>query len=245
MNAKECRAVRQQIDQSELGPRLGAETEAHLESCPGCANFRSERVRLRELVGSLRPVADFDVRLRARIARERDRQSAQPAIFRFVMGTPAIAFAAVVVMFVGAMLWISHRGVSPGPAAATHQPAAEKSSAPQVENSEQQTPVSVTPPAVVAVNQKGNSSRRPGARPLNGAPNGGASDFNVSRAETYRLEPNKAGEVSLTAPGKPVVVSMYDETGRSRRILLPPISFGSQRLMDTRTPVSMNNTRDW
>src|SRR6266550_4214689 len=66
-----------------------------------------------------------------------------------------------------------------------------------------------------------------------------ANDLTVSRAESYRLAPDRAGEVSLTAPVKPMVVTMYDERGGSRKIQLPPISFGSQRLTDNRTPVSM------
>jgi len=56
---------------------------------------------------------------------------------------------------------------------------------------------------------------------------------------------DRVGEVSLTAPVKPMVVTVYDEKGGSRKILLPPVSFGSQRLTDKTTPVSMTNTRDW
>src|SRR5205807_526586 len=67
----------------------------------------------------------------------------------------------------------------------------------------------------------------------------------VKAAQSFQLAPDRAGEVSLTAPVKPIVVTMYDERGGSRKIQLPPISFGSQRLTDNRTPVSMTNTRDW
>jgi len=75
MSGKVCRETRLEIDQSELRQPLSAEAEAHAATCAGCAAFRDERFRLRELVGALEPVvapADFDVHLRARIARERD-----------------------------------------------------------------------------------------------------------------------------------------------------------------------------
>src|ERR1041385_7286116 len=78
MNSSECRDVRQEIDQSELGLRLSESSESHVIGCARCAAFRAERTRLRELVGSLRPVtapADFDMRLRARIAREQVQSS--------------------------------------------------------------------------------------------------------------------------------------------------------------------------
>ena len=111
MNTNECRSVRQEIDQSELGQRLSESSESHVIGCASCAAFRADRTRLRELVGSLQPVtapADFDMRLRARIAREQD-QPAQPSIFRLFMSTPAIAVAGLIVMVVGAMVWMNQR----------------------------------------------------------------------------------------------------------------------------------------
>src|SRR5215831_9659130 len=111
MSGKVCREVRREIDQSELGQSLSANAEAHLTACPSCAEFRAERSRLRELVGALTPVtapADFDMRLRARIARERD-VPGQPFIFRSVMSTPGIVVAALLVLLVAAVVFISQR----------------------------------------------------------------------------------------------------------------------------------------
>src|ERR1043165_10208430 len=111
MNTNECREVRQEIDQSELGQRLSESSESHLIGCASCAAFRAERTRLRELVGSLQPVtapADFDVRLRARLARERDGR-ASASFFQVFMSTPAIAVAALVVMIVAGLVWMNQR----------------------------------------------------------------------------------------------------------------------------------------
>ena len=72
MNGNQCRDVRQEIDQSELRQNLSANSEAHLAACAACKTFRNERGRLRELIGGLKPVtapADFEMKLRARIAR--------------------------------------------------------------------------------------------------------------------------------------------------------------------------------
>ena len=126
MNTNECRSVRQEIDQSELGQRLSESSESHVIGCASCAAFRAERTRLRELVGRLRPVtapADFDMRLRARIAREQGQRSAQPSIFRLFMSTPAIAVAGVIVMVVGGMVWMNQRAGQPPTGTASNQPA--------------------------------------------------------------------------------------------------------------------------
>jgi hypothetical protein len=254
MSGKVCREMRREIDQSELRQTLSAEAEAHLAECAACAAFRDERFRLRELVGALEPVvapADFDVRLRARIARERDTHQ-QPFIFRLVMSTPAIALAAVLVMVVGTIVFMNQRNRTQTPAVAStreDKATVPVSPVPEVAVTTRVSPVngteepSVNPPDAprrLNVSAKNNTKGGPGT---NAGPE--VSDSTVRRAQSFQLAPDRAGEVSLTAPVKPMVVTMYDERGGSRKIQLPPISFGSQRLTGNRTPVSMTNTRDW
>src|ERR1051326_1460042 len=109
MSTNICRAVRREIDQSELGESLSDKSKAHIALCASCGTFRDERLQLRELVGGLRPPrspADFDMRLRARIARERETPR-QPFIFRLVMSTPAIVVAAVLVIAVAAVVFFT------------------------------------------------------------------------------------------------------------------------------------------
>lgn len=250
MNAKDCRTVRLEIDISELGQRLSEPVEMHVATCAACAKFRTERAELRELVGSLKPVAapaDFDIRLRARIARERDVQTRRPFIFRVVLTTPAIAFAALLVLGVASVVWISQRNQT------TNQPTA--SSSPKNDNATVPNPSSTNP--VTGVQSKEsvvatvNSSRK--QKPLNQSPRSGikpfkgtqaSQDFSATPARSFRQAADRAGEVSLTAPSKPMVVSVKDANGATHKILLPPISFGAQRL-DNRTPVSMTNRKDW
>lgn len=259
MSGKVCREMRREIDQSELRQTLSAEAEAHLAECAACAAFRDERFRLRELVGALEPVvapADFDVRLRARIARERDTHR-QPFIFRLVMSTPAIAVAAVLVMVVGTIVFMNQRNRTQTPAVASrgeNKVPVPPSTAPEVAVNNDVSPVNGPPvngteeprvnpfdaPRRLNVTARNNTKSGPAT---NAVPE--VSDSTVRAARSFQLAPDRAGEVSLTAPVKPMVVTMYDERGGSRKIQLPPISFGSQRLTDNRTPVSITNTRDW
>ena len=250
MNANDCRTVRREIDTSELGQRLNEPLEMHLAGCAACAQFRTERAQLRELVGSLKPVAapaDFDMRLRARIAREKDAGTRQPFIFRFAMTTPAIAVAALIVLTVASIVWINQRKQTANTPTANAGQSEKVTSPAQLPAN--QDAVSPKEP-VVAINNPPTSPKRamPSERnpvkalPVSVSAPSQVSDFNTRAAES--IQQNRAGEVSLTAPSKPMVVSVQDANGTTHKILLPPISFGSQRL-DNRTPVGMTNRKDW
>ena len=252
MNKTDCRAVRRKIDESELGQRLSERVEAHLASCVGCAEFQSERLRLRELVGSLAPVtapADFDLRLRARIARENAAHARQPFIFRFVMSTPGIALAALAVMLVAGLVWFNQRTPTQSSNTARTNGGKETSVAPVTLPAVQNNQGGSNQTDVAAVMPPDNSKPQSGGRQYsNRSPVFNASrtsDFNSSPAESVRLAQDRAGEVSLSAPVNPMVVTVQDDRGGKRRILLPPISFGSQRVTDNRVPVGMTNGRDW
>src|SRR4029453_18808029 len=98
-------------------------TTAHLSLCAGCRDFRAERTELRQLVGSLESViapADFEMRLRARIAREQS-PSREPLFARLIR-MPALAAAALFVIVGGALVWVAQRDIEPSAPMATVQP---------------------------------------------------------------------------------------------------------------------------
>jgi hypothetical protein len=256
MNGKECRATRREIDESELNQRLSAQAVAHVDHCASCRDFRAERIGLRELVGSLEPVAapgDFELRLRARLARERQGPTRQPFIFRLIMGAPAIAAAALVVILAVSLVWFAQRNSQPTPEIAKvpiKEDSPVRPAVPTLNTNE-------TPTALIAVNgrevkpdrsSKSGAGRESNSKPASAADK--AVDYGMSPAERIRQIEQRAGEVSLSAPVKPMVVSMQDDRGETRRISLPPISFGAQRLVGSSTPVSFSpnissNSRSW
>ncbi len=215
----------------------------------------AERTSLRELVGSLEPVTapgDFDLRLRARLAREREGHSRQPWIFSLVIGTPAITVAALVVIMALSLVWLARRNTSQTPEIA-RVPTREVPAGP------------LKPALAVNPGETGQSSFAPATshndtkpgqltkavnvpRRNNGGPNATdvkTVDYGVSQAESIQQIEQRAGEVSLRAPLKPMVVSMEDDRGATHRISLPPVSFGAQRMVD-RTSVSFtSNSRSW
>jgi hypothetical protein len=247
MNAKDCRTVRLEIDTADLGQRLAEPFEMHLAGCAACTEFRTERAQLRELVGSLKPVAappDFDMRLRARMARERENRARQPFIFRFAMTTPAIAIVAILVAAVASIVWLNQRNQTLRNDTAVVTQGNDKASsatAPTPNNAGNQPTIATVKPQEAAKPQTPRNAVK--SLPSASAPPR-VSDFSNNAAPSFKQTPDRAGEVWLSAPSKPMVVSVRDANGATRKILLPPISFGSQRL-DTRTPVSMSNGKDW
>jgi hypothetical protein len=259
MNAKECRATRREIDESELNQRLSDQARTHVAVCAACCDFEVERASLRELVGSLEPVTapgDFEMRLRARIAREQG-SARQPFILRFVTSTPAIAAAALVVMLATSLIWLVQRNTSQSPLAAapTASPSAASGTVANAGESTQPSrerdgvdstsngTANVEKPASQEAGQDGQKVALAGNRPR---PAGLTStDYGVSGVKRIRQIEPRTGEVSLSAPRNPMVVSMQDDRGGTREISLPAVSFGSQRLVDNRLPVSLTNSRIW
>jgi hypothetical protein len=254
MNSRECRVTRQEIEQSEFHQRLSDPALTHTRACVGCRDFHGERTRLRELVGSLEPVVapgDFDMRLRARIAAEHNGGARVSFFQRFVVSTPAMAVAALIVMLTGTIVWFAQHqreqqsSIAAGNSASTEQGVKPADDAATTKTTSPVVDSATNPPTQVVV--KGSTPevyRATGGRKSAGvrAP---ASDFYAKGAESIRQGEQRAGEVSLRAPVKPMVVSLEDEKGGKRKISLPPVSFGSQRLVDNRIPVISNNSRSW
>jgi hypothetical protein len=261
-NSKTCRLVRREIDESEMNLPLSEQAQTHVAACSACAQFRAERQSLRELVGSLEPVtapADFDIRLRARMAA--DRQGSKRALFpHFLLSTPAIAMAAVIVMLAASIVWFSQRNTNQstttaqqGPPANVRQNSGNENLAAATTETNSNPANDATPPKATEPQDQFASTRTSAFRdpnrksPATFAAKGRISsrEFAVEPAEVIKQIADSPGQISLSAPNKPLVVSVEDDRGATHRILLPPVSFGAQRLVDNRTPVSTSNSRSW
>ena len=247
MNRKQCRNTRREIDELESGQQPGEQALAHLAVCSTCRDFRDERADLRRLVASIEPVvapADFDMRLRARIASER--QTDREPFFSRLIGTPAIAAAALVVLVVGSIVWVAQRRVDQSTTVATKdstvnpgagQAVAHNDTKPLVENDG-------TEPKhmddVVADGGQRLSASGKGRPSIRGT---GSRDLSVIEAPLIRQ--GDVDETFVNAPSKPVVVSFQNERGTTRKISLPPVSFGAQSVVDNRVANYSPNSRIW
>lgn len=214
----------------------------HLRECGACREFQEKQTKLRQIVGSLGTVAapaDFDFRLRARLANESSSAASQ---FNFLdwqfVRRGLVAVALVVVLATAAVLV---RNVLNQPTAvdqmAKQPPAQRTNETPQPQQQETVTPVTAETPkqdsAILATKRQQQRVEVPsqvairnvrslatldsssvGANVINGAePVGGSATF-----------PIDASSQSFT-------VSLDDGRGNAKTISVPTISFGSQRLM--------------
>ena len=241
MRSLECRVTRQQIDELELGERPSERATAHLSLCAGCRDFRAERNELRQLVGSLESVvapADFEMRLRARLAREQAPR--REPFFARLIRTPALAAAALFVMVGGTLVWVAQKDIEPStPVATVQQPA------PVAKASD--TAISTSAPTDTA---EVNTAPDEGAHTVsNVTPRKNRAGSRVL-SEDHSVRPAgviaQSDQAYVNAPSKPVVFAIEDERGTKKKISLPPVSFGSQSLVDNRVPVSYTgNSRVW
>ena len=240
-----CNTIRRELDEMNLGDESSATVMLHLQQCVECQEFHQSRTKLRQLVGSLETVeapADFDFRLRARLAGEKGGSAHGRVFANWSPGFRALAAAAIVLM-VGVVLFVSQRrGQQPSVAKVrVEEPARMEAVAPKP--TEVRAPVtaeaitpSTTLPSTVLQKQKasrnttlaGNRSKRQLA----------TADFSSVPATTLRREESVARVGSTTVfpigtANQSLKVSFDDGSGNWRTISLPTVSFGSQRVVAT------------
>ncbi len=71
MRKNNCEVIRRELDEWMINETYSPSALKHLEGCADCREFQQQQMKLRQIVGSLGTVeapADFDFRLRARLA---------------------------------------------------------------------------------------------------------------------------------------------------------------------------------
>ena len=240
MRKNNCGVVRQELDELALGQACSSSAAEHLRACAGCREFQQQQTRLRQIVGSLGTVsapADFDFRLRARLAND----SSSAAYWQF--SRRGFALATVLLVFAsGAFLvrnvWDRPATTGDTEVARVPQPAAPES--PKVETS---GPKNATQDnsgqRLVASNPEKRPQPIKNDRPSSIAARAPqrlvAEDFSSRGAEVIRAQEAVSGfeAFPLDASLDSFKVSLDDGRGNARTISVPSVSFGSQRITHT------------
>lgn len=239
MRTMNCQKVRRAIEATDRGEPLTVAVAEHIKECAVCEKLNEEHLALRNITANLGVVeapADFDFRLRARLARA-NAQDAPAAFSRLTFGVRSIALASLMVVFGGAMLIANLRPVPQGPsespavnnpvAAAT--PFQQPTGTPGIASS----PVAVVKPVV----RPSESTRRvrTGTRDMASRPAPVRSSELTARASDF----------SIDASPQPVKVSLDNGRGSSRTISVPTVSFGSQRVLSSNSPLVASARGAW
>jgi hypothetical protein len=255
MKTMDCQDVRREINLLELHQALTHDARAHLVNCANCREVSEQSAALRTLVATLGNVTapeNFDMRLRARLARDRQPAGGWMNFWRQANGVPAYALALSFFLLVGVVIFLMPRGseqlagTTPTDASASGTTSEKSPTATTASSGSELTNPSpntgeVSPPlqANTLIPVTGPRQRRSSELAGNQRGNLGTREYSSMPAITVSNS-NASPVVSLNAPMQPLVVSMRDDRGGKRTISLPPVSFGSQKLIQSAyQPVSL------
>jgi hypothetical protein len=247
MNKTTCSAIQRKLDESLLDDGLGSEISTHLAGCPDCSDFHLKETRLRQLVGSLGTVpapADFDFRLRARLANEDSRADFQFWSLRY----RTVAAALVVALIVGVSFVVFQMTGSNGtsvnvsdgnPPKIIPAPQIAPQINPQVNQVTKQKEQTTTG-SVVAKGYQSRSGFEKRGLPTNTRTKKAlaVTELSSEGAQSVRdseSEPSSEAVFPVDASQRSLKMSLFDSRGNPKTISLPSVSFGSQRVVPTAT----------
>jgi len=237
MRKNNCGVVRQELDELMMDETCSSSAAAHLSECGECREFQQQQTRLRQIVGSLGTVAapaDFDFRLRARLANDSS-SAAYLSLMRrgFALATVLVVFATGAFLVRNVMDRPTTEVVS-----TNNQPAAIPEPTKQVEPAKASQD-NTSGQQLVASNPEKRPKPSNNERPLSTASKTPrrlvAEDFSSKGAQVIRgQEAVSSFEViPLDASLQSFKVSLDDGRGNARTISVPTISFGSERMLQT------------
>jgi hypothetical protein len=249
-----CKHFRTEIEGADRATPLGARAAAHVAACPACREFSTRRESLRRLVGGLARVeapADFEFRLRARIARSEGARDAGFARRSFVPGAAWLAVAACAVLALG--MFVHFRRASSG------TPLPQPSAAGDIANVTlpQATPAShpdeTTNPVVGSEVAAGNDVRDAKRAQRNTSrrgkfilpqdaveqmasaqPGEGALDTDNLSVQGAKIYVGSPIPLPVTTPDRPLEALFKDVHGASRVVSVDPVTFGARGMASHR-----------
>lgn len=231
MRKNNCEVVRRELDELMIGEACSTAVTEHLRGCAACREFHEQQTKLRQIVGSLGTVeapADFDFRLRARLAQSNGSSVYWPFARR------GLAVAAMVIVFLVGVVVV--RNMMNKPARVDNFAQQQ----PQTPVHPEATPTGAKeekkPEQTIAVNDKAPEPiQRDGRHPRNEFRKRPLStvDSALSRAEVINgTQPaGLSTAFPIDASPQTFTVSLEDGRGNARTISVPTISFGSQRIV--------------
>jgi hypothetical protein len=244
MRKNTCELIRRELDELMLDETCSTTALQHLRECSECREFHEKQTKLRQIVGSLGTIAapaDFDFRLRARLARESS-DGPRLSFVEWPFSFPSRGFVAAAMLLVFATglflvgVVVNHRIESDKLAKQTAAPQRDETPRPPDEVKANPPEPRKEEPMVVVSNKapQKNRTERSMHLAIRNTPRLATIDSASTGAEVI------SGAEPLTASAAfPIDTSSVhyfkfsvdDGRGNAKTISVPTISFGSQRLM--------------
>lgn len=235
MRNNKCEMIRRELDELMLNEAYSASAGEHLKECLDCREFHQTQIKLRQMVGSLGPVAappDFDFRLRARLAND----AGSVGVHDWSFARKGLAFGAVLVVFATGMFAVRNvmnQGTdnpviverNPPPVQQESPKPAERIQPDAPPSSDQTAEVRENRPNRMRVVQGGLKIRRPMATVDRASTRAGV----IPTSEAVSSRATAVIPIDASLPS--LKFSLDDGSGNPRTISVPTIRFGSQRML--------------
>ena len=240
MRKDNCELIRRELDELMLDEAYSSTAVEHLRECAECREFQDKQTKLRQIVGGLGTVSappDFDFRLRARLANE---ASAASQFHYWPVARRALVMATLLLVFAtGAVLvrnFVNRPPATGGDVATKENPKVNPPDQP-VKTVTSDAPTSGDRNLVAGVPEKHQQIRnerlpQPGFRSK--APIGVRESSSTAAESINGMEFGRGpATFPIDVSDQAFKVSLSDGRGNARTISVPPISFGSQRIVQT------------
>lgn len=249
MRSANCKAVCREIEEADQGENLAASVMEHLKGCAQCQRFLDERRKLRQLVANLETVsapADFDLRVRSRLARQKAVAGSGLMFSNFSFGVPSAALATLVLVIGGLLAFRTWNAPSSDITVKTETP---PGSAPNVQPQPTDSGLKPNVETQVLTTAKSDASeairRNSTQKSRNRLGNAMASrndrrlvtkEFSSTGAPVVKKEEAVASLESssifpIETSSQPLRLSLDYSGGVSRTISVPALSFGSEKVL--------------
>ena len=255
MKVNDCKAIRSESEETVLGQALDATAMDHVRECKSCLEFYEYDKKLRQMMAGLAPVeapADFDFRLRARIAREESGSRYRFPFGNISIALPSAGLAAMILLGGGLLVFRSINSPVTDKQTAVEQKKAEPSAqpAPPPMAADAKSAVAVAPESIKPKeNPQGRKSVVVGRKQIVSRERNKVEFKDLSSYGAVSLKAGSMaadGQAPLTFPVQTLKVSVDDGSGVPRTISIPTVSFGSQRtLVGTTSSFQPPARGDW
>jgi len=252
MKAQDCNAIRREIEETDLGHQLSMLAASHVRACNACQKFYQTDMRLRQLIGSLALVeapADFDFRLRARLAQERRSSAIHFSFAPKSLAIPSVAVAALLLLAGSVFVLRSFKSSTSAPS--TVAQGSQGTTFTVVKSTPAIPSPSPVESSVIVASDKQNRNKpapklavKRNVVALAGSSRTTKKDSSSTAATVVRrAEPSSGSQLTINLPVQTLKVSVDDGSGNSRTISFPTVSFGSDRVLTRNGFTSQSTAR--
>ena len=236
MTKNNCEFIRRELDELMLDETCNASVAEHLKECSACREFNQTQTKLRRMVGSLGTVAapaDFDFRLRARLA-----SSSSNGVFHYWRVVQrALAVAAVLIVLGFGVVVVRNlvnrpkEEVAKETAPAPQQPQPQPARSVEPAQPRQAEHVIAQAPANNIERIRNERSSATGIKPkrISTIDSANTQAELISGSEAFSSDATTVFPIDASV--QPLRLSLDDGRGNAKTISVPTIRFGQQRML--------------